>query len=730
MNTATPLTAADLLQVGRWFQRGGHLFEITTWDAAQPLELEARAVDGAVQTFTLTELFAPVPPTRFATTRDELLTLSNVQPATPSTIADATTLPAHLLERAEHIIQSVEAVQKQLEERMRHCRLAGEDFLLTDITRQACRDLPAPICLSSYYDYHRLYQTHHADRALIAAALRRNTFGKTRIEPNAQHFIDTIVRRFYRSNPPLRVQTVYAMAEQLWTHNRHWWLNLQQTEKTDVDALIERLLNGRTLIDDLLADPAQAAQLIQIQMPSRSWFYGYVSWFTAQPGDGTGIYVTRHGQADWDANFLLFERFIQTATLPLQYVFADHYKLDVLCIDDEFREALGRLWLTVLIDAYSRAILGLWLAYEDPNIESILGALRHAIWPKTGLAELGINQPWVCYGIPQRLFLDNAWAHQSCSLEELARALAAGGRYTAMELVWRPPYQARYGGLIERLFGNLSGQLRERLPGAILQPAQRHWHDASQGACLLYRDVVRVVSQMIVDYLHTPHHELNGLTPHDKWVAGLKLMTPVPPPFTPQLERAFWRLYPKTRRATGKGLCLFGLHYWDVGLDNLRHPDRQGRRRQFSLRYDPSDVSQVAVFEDGLWLGDGYACELRLPDGRYEPASLWELELAKDLERSQGQPRASRSHSWLIHLLETKALIEQRQDEQKLIRRKVQQLRERRKGRPASARRQAADDDQLEKTRTAMTERREQRDDRGHLGDPRARLLSNLTEVL
>ena len=207
-------------------------------------------------------------------------------------------------------------------------------------------------------------------------------------------------------------------------------------------------------------------------------------------------------------------------------------------------------------------------------------------------------------------------------------------------------------------------------------------------------------------------------------MAGLKLMMPVPPPFTPQLERAFWRLSPKTRGATNKGLSLFGLHYWDVGLDNLRHPDRQGRRRHFSLRYDPSDVSQVAVFENGLWLGDGHASELRLPDGRYEPVSLWELELAKDLARSRGTSHASRPHSWLIHLLETKALIAQRQEEQKLIRRKVQQLREKRQGRPVSTQRQAIESAQLQKTQEGMAKQVKRPD------DPRTRLLDNLTEVL
>ena len=81
-----------------------------------------------------------------------------------------------------------------------------------------------------------------------------------------------------------------------------------------------------------------------------------------------------------------------------------------------------------------------------------------------------------------------------------------------MELVFRPPYQARYGGLVERLFGNLSGRFRELLPGAVLQTHQRRWHNASQGTCLLYRDVIRLVHQMIVDYMHTPHQELQGLT--------------------------------------------------------------------------------------------------------------------------------------------------------------------------------------------------------------------------
>lgn len=732
MTTLTPLTTAQVLQTGHWFEREGQLFQIVVWDPQQPLLLLARAADtGDTQSFALTELFAAQPLTRFAATETELqATNSTATTATP-VVVDAATLPAHLLDRADQIIRIVETVQTQIDQVKRCCQRTAQPFALTETTRQACQALPSPISLSSYYLYRQTYQACQGSRALIALSLRRCTYGKTRIDTNALHFVDTLIRRFYRSNPPLRAQTVYEIARQLWEHNRHWWLNVQQSDEANHLDLIEQLLSGRQEIDLLLADPVHGPQLTQIALPSRSWFYGYVQWFTAQPGDSRQVYVTRHGQADWEANFMLFDQFAQTATLPLQHVFADHCRLDLLHVDDEFREVLGRLWLTLLIDAFSRGVLGLFLAYEAPNIDSIQGALRHAIWPKSGLSEWGIDLPWDCYGIPQQLFLDNAWAHHSYSLEDLIRALAAGGRYTQTALVFRPPYQARYGGLIERLFGNLSGQLRERLPGAILHPDQRHWHNASQGACLLYTDIRRILHQIVVDYMHTPHRDLNGQTPHDRWLVGLRLMTPLPPPFTPHLERCFWRLHPEMRTATPMGLALFGLHYWEVGLAGLRTPDHQGRPRRFHLRYDPLDVSRVAVFEHGLWLGDAYARELRLPDGRYEPVSLWELELAKDLaHRTTSQP-SPHPHSWLIHLLEARELVAQRQTEQKLIRRKVQQLRAQRRGRPPTAtpaQRGALEAAQLRQTEQVMAATRSTGTTPDH--DPRNRLLETLDEVL
>lgn len=719
---ASAITArSGPLQPGGWFLREGRLFQIIRWDSHNPLHLEAQASDArAPESFVVSDLFASTPITRFAATAEALTRPTD---AGLSQTAVDSTLPRNLLDKADKIIHIVEKVTTDVTELVAKQRLS-----LSEATRHACLSLDQPIGMTSFYKFRGLYERLGADRARIAAALRRNTLGKSRIHPQARHFVDVIIQRFFKSNPPLRTGTVYAIAEQLWLANRRWWVGADITQGALADTLIERLLDPRVSIDDLLADPQCKPALAQIPLPSRAWFYEYTRWLESTAGEESArLYVTRHGQAEWDARFMVFDQFAVNATLPLQQVFADHYQLDVLHVDDVFREDLGRLWLTVLIDAFSRCVVGMFLAHEAPRIESIQGALRHAIWPKSGLQTHGIDLPWMAFGIPQRLSLDNAWAHHSHSLEDLARALSGAGNYTHMELVFRPPYKARYGGLVERLFGNLSGQIREQLPGAALNANQRHWHNASQEACLLYADIQRLIHQLVVDYMHTPHTELSGQTPHQRWVAGMQLMMPVPPPLTPQLERQFWRLLPSTRQATGMGLNLFGMHYWGIDLKSLRANDKRGQRRAFNLRFDPANISRVAVFESGRWLGDAFARELRLPDGRFATTSLWELRIAKSLARMQTGRSPRKTHSWLIHLLEARELIAQRQSEKKTIRRKIQQLSEHRKGRPAldpvlplgSA---------VAAPNPPQTKKRKRRDDNST--DPRSQLLDTLTEVL
>jgi putative transposase len=311
----------------------------------------------------------------------------------------------------------------------------------------------------------------------------------------------------------------------------------------------------------------------------------------------------------------------------------------------------------VLIDAYSRSVLGMALLYEAPSIISIQSALRHAIWPKLSHQEVGIKEEWVCYGIPQQLFLDNAWAHHSHSLENLARTISQGGRYNSIDLVFRPPYRGRYGALIERLFGNFSGQFKELLLSGIATSQAKAVSNAARRACLLYQDIDTIIQQMIVRYQHTPHGELAGMTPHQKWLEGWQLgYGGWPPPLTEAIERLFWRRSPKTRVISSKGVCAFGMHYWSPVLDQLPRQGRDGQRVPYQFSYEPADISRLALFKDQKWLGDVYTKELRRTDGSYRG--------------SQGQS----SQDWLKLVTELNELEQQRLAEKKRAARQKKDL--------------------------------------------------------
>lgn len=71
-----------------------------------------------------------------------------------------------------------------------------------------------------------------------------------------------------------------------------------------------------------------------------------------------------------------------TVTRPLERVELDHFLADVHLVDGKTDKRLNRPWLTLVVDVYSRAILGYHLTYLPPSAESVLAALRHAILPK------------------------------------------------------------------------------------------------------------------------------------------------------------------------------------------------------------------------------------------------------------------------------------------------------------------------------------------------------------
>jgi hypothetical protein len=573
-------------------------------------------------------------------------------------------LPAHLLQKADRIVDVVETVERLVSaEEGRALLHGGEKFRCTPAIKRACGQLPEPVSLAAYYKYRRLYRKWGRDRGQIAAALHRSTFNQTQMTRAQLHFVDTHIMRFYARNRPIRPRpaTVYDIMRSTLERSKGLWPDPQRCGGEASQAATEELLDPRLPMQAILDNPEKARLLKPIELPSRSWLYQYLRWFEHQPEHGQAVMTARYGQDMWEREQLVFDTFVRMASLPLQYVFADHWLVDVFIVDEATRSRLDRLWLTLLVDAFSRSVLGMALLYEAPCIESIQSALRHAIWPKTSHQALGIQGEWACYGIPQQLSLDNAWAHHSASLENLARVIGQGGQYNSIDLLFRPPYKGRYGALIERLFGNLSAQVQDLLPGALRASDPRSLRQATQEACLLYEDLYYFLQEMILVYQHTPHRELGGLTPHQKWVEGLQYGPPLVPPLTPALDLLFWRMSPETRVITQRGVSAFGMHYWSPDLSGAERVGRDGKPIRYHFSYEPADISRLALLRDGRPVSLLHAQELRLPDGSTRSISLWEQQMARALARTGGYS----TRDWLKHVHQIDEVYRRRLAEKK-----------------------------------------------------------------
>ena len=120
--------------------------------------------------------------------------------------------------------------------------------------------------------------------------------------------------------------------------------------------------------------------------------------------------------------------------------------------------AIGRPWLTLAIDVYSRAIAGMYLSLDAPGTHSVGLCLAQAILPKDiWLAELKIERPWPVSGLMKVVHADNG-------PEFHTQTLKLACKEWGIDLRWRPVKRPHYGGHIERLLGTVARELHE-MPG-------------------------------------------------------------------------------------------------------------------------------------------------------------------------------------------------------------------------------------------------------------------------
>src|SRR5271157_1159188 len=300
----------------------------------------------------------------------------------------------------------------------------------------------------------------------------------------------------------------------------------------------------------------------------------------------------------------------------------DHTRVDVIVVDDAYREPIGRPWLTLAIDVFSRVVAGYYLTLEAPSSLSVALCMAHMVSDKAHwLAEQSIQATWPG-GLPAAVHLDNA-------AEFHADALVRGSEEHGIVVNYRPVATPHYGGHIERLVGTIMGEVH-LLPGTTFSNiAERGNYDSERHAVMTVAELdLWLTRQIAVLYHGAPHKGLGGRTPLGVWeeaVANGRGPRTAPDPGRVRLDFLPFEL----RQPRRDGIELFRLGYWHDALPALAARGKAKLR----VRYDPRDMSRA-------WLrpaGEPDYLELRLKDLRRPAVTLWEWRAAGKHLRAQGR---------------------------------------------------------------------------------------------
>ena len=209
----------------------------------------------------------------------------------------------------------------------------------------------------------------------------------------------------------------------------------------------------------------------------------------------------------------------RTTQAPMERAEIDHTPLDLMVIDDRTGLPLGRPYLTVCMDDYTRCVLGIHIGFEPPSFLTVARCLKHAFLPKLDLRTKypTIQNEWAAHGVMRELVVDNGAEFHSTSLENACFTLGIEMHYSARKTPW-------FKGKIERFQGTLNGAIAHGNPGTTFSNVfEKEDYDPSKHAVIRLSVLKEIAHKWIVDVYHQKPHRTLKATPADVWQNSIRL---------------------------------------------------------------------------------------------------------------------------------------------------------------------------------------------------------------
>lgn len=398
------------------------------------------------------------------------------------------------------------------------------------------------------------------------------------------------------------------------------------------------------VVDLAAAKTRQANQLrpqsAQLPMPTRRLMQRLI--------DGTPAYVqhaARYGREAARKKFRTSAMHRLTDS-PLQRGEMDHTRMDVFVVDDVHGLPLGRPWLTVLLDDYTRCVLGFCLSFEPPSRATVARCLRHAFMPKTQLREQypDLKNDWAAFGVVSELVMDGGVEFHSEELEQICFELNIEQHFSPRKTPW-------FKGKVERFQGTLNRGVAVATPGKTFEGiVDRDDYDPKKHAVVAMSTLMHITVRWIVDVYHQKTHSALGCSPAQMWANMVKphdiALVDDPLRFDAIVGGSANRIL------SHKGIEYAGLVYNSPEMGELRR--HLGDRLDVVVRIDRSNLGSVIVLHPER--GTPYRVPCLRPDYA-EGLTEWQHGVCKRYAREKLKADGD-VDAWLDSLLEISDIVE------------------------------------------------------------------------
>ena len=360
------------------------------------------------------------------------------------------------------------------------------------------------------------------------------------------------------------------------------------------------------------------------------------------------------------------------ADYPLAVVQIDHTPADIIVVDDTYRLPLGRPWITIAMDIYSRMVVGYYLSFDAPSETSLAMCTAQMVLPKDEWLTLhNVSSDWPVWGIPNTVHVDNGSDFRSNNFQKSCETYN-------INLEYRPVRVPRYGGHVERLLGTILNEIH-KLPGTTFSNIkERDSYDSDKHSALTKSELEEWLVNYICRVYHQKTHSSLKISPIKKWELGILGDLQAPgigmQPRHAEGQTLLLDFLPSFSRTVQTfGVRIDGIFYYsDVLRSWINISDEKTKQKmKFIFRRDPRDISCLWFFDPEI----KHYFKIPYADQTLPSMSIWELEQAKKRLKEQGI-NTTNEPAIFQALTEMRELIKNSAKKTKIARKQLQKQKE------------------------------------------------------